>query len=58
MCNGDAMNIHLKKGDYQIRVMNFSGEDSSGHKQEWKLRTFGDKADVPMHHQKNYVYRY
>lgn len=57
MCNGDAMNIKgMKKGDYQVRVINFDGS-AEGHKKVWKLRSFAASDEAKMSHQKNYVYR-
>lgn len=56
-CNGDAMNIKgLKKGSYQVRVVNFDG-NATGHTRVWKMRAFADKAPVSMHKQSSYVYK-
>jgi hypothetical protein len=50
------MALKMKKGKYQVRVVNFDGS-AEGHKQVWKMRSFGAEADVKMTHQNNYVYK-
>jgi|APSaa5957512535_1039671.scaffolds.fasta_scaffold49835_1 hypothetical protein len=46
MCDGNAMQLKgLKKGDYQIRVVNFDGS-AEGHDRVWKMRAFGQKKNL------------
>lgn len=57
-CNGDAVHISgMKKGRYQVRVINFDGS-AEGHKQVWKMRAFGDKSAIALGTQDGMKYVY
>lgn len=45
----------MKKGKYQVRVVNFEGSDQ-GHKKVWKMRAFSESSPVNFGHEDGMQY--